>query len=32
VGVATTGAVVASIVAIIAVDAVFAVCTNAIGV
>jgi phospholipid/cholesterol/gamma-HCH transport system permease protein len=32
VGVATTGAVVASIVAIIAVDAVFAVCTNALGV
>jgi phospholipid/cholesterol/gamma-HCH transport system permease protein len=32
VGVATTGAVVASIVAIIVVDAVFAVCTNALGV
>jgi phospholipid/cholesterol/gamma-HCH transport system permease protein len=32
VGMATTGAVVASIVAIIAVDAVFAVCTNALGV
>jgi phospholipid/cholesterol/gamma-HCH transport system permease protein len=32
VGVATTGAVVASIVAIIAVDAVFAVCTNALGI
>ena len=32
VGVATTGAVVASIVAIIAVDAVVAVCTNALGV
>jgi phospholipid/cholesterol/gamma-HCH transport system permease protein len=32
VGVATTGAVVASIVAIIVVDAIFAVCTNALGV
>ncbi|HSD42832.1 MAG TPA: ABC transporter permease [Burkholderiales bacterium] len=32
VGVATTGAVVASIVAIIAVDAIFAVCTNVLGV